>query len=523
MDLSLLLKGLLSIIAVVLLYTSIWRKGKGCGRREAPQPGRRLPIIGHFYLLGAKDQPLFRTFADMADKHGPVFTFWLGMRRTIVVSGRDAAKECFTVNDKALANRPRYAAAEHLGYDYAMFGFAPYGPYWREIRKIATLELLSNRRLELLKHVPAAEVHSSLKSLYGRWVKNGRQRPIKVEMKEWFGNLTFNNVMMMIAGKRYFAGDDKDVGEEQEAQEFRRCMLEFFRLTGVFVASDAVPFMKWFDLGGHVRAMKKAAAEMDAVVARWVEEHRRERSSGDRREEEDFTHVLLSILEDAQITTYSPDTIIKATCLAVILGGTDTTAVTLTWALALLLNNPRVLTKLQEEVDTLVGKNRMVNYVDISNLPYLHATVKEVMRLYPAAPLSVPREATVACEVAGFRVPAGTRVILNLWKLQRDPEIWDEPEEFRPERFLSTQKELDVRGQNFEYIPFGSGRRVCPGISFALQVMHLVLARLLHAFDLQSPSGLTVDMTEEAGLTITRANPLEVMLTPRLPSSTLYN
>ncbi|KAG9440792.1 hypothetical protein H6P81_020957 [Aristolochia fimbriata] len=525
MDLFLSLQVAVSLIAVVVFF-NLWRTktigSSNNGFKEAPEPAGRLPIIGHLHLLGAK-VPLTRTFAAMADKHGPVFTVWLGIRRVIVVSGRDAARECFTVSDKALASRPRFAAAEHMGYNYAMFGFAPYGPYWREIRKIATLELLSNHRLELLKHVPATEVGSSLKTLYARWVENGGQRPIKVEMREWFGDLTFNNVVMMIAGKRYFGGGD-DVGDEKEARDFRRCMLEMFYLTGVFVPSDAVPIVKWLDLQGHERAMKRVAAEMDVVVSRWVAEHRqrRRRSSDGNLPQTDFIDVMLSTLEDAKITTYDSDTIVKATSLALILGGTDTTAVTTTWTLALLLNNPRVVKNIQEEIDTQVGKKRNVDYGDISNLPYLQATIKEVMRLYPAAPLSVPHQAAEDCEVAGFRVPAGTRVMVNLWKIQRDPEVWDEPEEFRPERFLTTHKDLDVRGQQFKYIPFGSGRRSCPGISFAFQIMHLALARLLHGFDIESPTGLPVDMTEGLGITIPRANPLEVMLTPRLPS-TLYN
>lgn len=204
---------------------------------------------------------------------------------------------------------------------------------------------------------------------------------------------------------------------------------------------------------------------------------------------------------------------------ALILGGTDTTMVTLTWALTLLLNNRDALKKAQDELDISVGRERQVEESDMKNLVYFQAILKETLRLYPAAPLSVPHEAIEDCTIAGqYHVPAGTRLLVNLSKLQRDPNVWQNPCEFKPERFLTSHKELDVRGQNFELIPFGSGRRVCPGISFALQVMQLTLATLLHGFEFSTPNDELVDMADGMGMTNLKATPLDVLLTPRLPA-----
>lgn len=158
---------------------------------------------------------------------------------------------------------------------------------------------------------------------------------------------------------------------------------------------------------------------------------------------------------------------------SLILGGNDTTVVTLTWALSLLLNNHHVLKKAQDELSIHVGNNRQVEESDIKNLIYLQAIVKETLRLYPALPLSAPREAMEDCTIDGFHILAGTRLIVNLWKMHRDPSIWANPSEFIPERFLNENANLEVKGQDFEFLPFGSGRRKCPGISFALQVLHL--------------------------------------------------
>ncbi|KAK9136192.1 hypothetical protein Syun_015522 [Stephania yunnanensis] len=200
-----------------------------------------------------------------------------------------------------------------------------------------------------------------------------------------------------------------------------------------------------------------------------------------------------------------------------LLGASDTTMVTLTWTLSLFLNNPHVFKKAQEELMAQVGNDQHVDESDIKNLVYLQAIIKETIRLYPPAPLSAPREAIEDGVVVGYHVPVGMRVIANLWKIQRDPSIWDDPLEFQPERFLTTYKGIDVWGQHYELIPFGYGRRSCPGIALALQVVQLILAQLLHGFELIRPSGAPVDMTESVGLTNVKVTLVEVLLAPRFP------
>lgn len=204
-----------------------------------------------------------------------------------------------------------------------------------------------------------------------------------------------------------------------------------------------------------------------------------------------------------------------------IAGGSDTTVVSLTWAISLLLNNLHVLKGAQEELDAVIGRENVVTESDLSKLVYIQAIVKETLRLYPAAPLSAPHEFNEDCTLAGYHVPKGTRLITNLWKIQTDPRTWSEPLEFKPERFMTTHKDIDVRGQHFELIPFGSGRRVCPGLSFGLQTVQFTLASFLHAFEISTPSNGPVDMSESSGLTNIKATPLEVLIKPKL-SSQLY-
>ncbi|XP_039140564.1 cytochrome P450 CYP82D47-like [Dioscorea cayenensis subsp. rotundata] len=518
------------IFALIILYKVWWNSSFNSFNKQPPQPSGALPVIGHFHLF-LNGQPFHQKLSDMADKLGPVFIIWLGSRRTLVISSWEVAKECFTINDKALSSRvTNNAAATHLAYKAAMFGVAPYGSYWRSIRKIATTELLSNTRLDKLKHVMLAEINTCLKELRtlcgydttNNNINNNRYSSIvTVDINEWFGDLNFNIVFQMVAGKRLFGSG----GGSDKAWRFRKAAHQFFHLLFVSVPSDIFPWLEWMDLGGHVKAMKAAAKEMDSLMVKLVEEHRERRASRVTTGDTDFMDVMLSIMEnDHELQDhFDKETLIKATSLNLILGGSDTTAISLTRVMAHLLNNQDAIKKLKTELDEQVGVNRVVNESDIKNLIYLQAVIKESFRLTPSTELLFPRETVGDCTVAGFQIPAGTQVIVNGWKLHRDPHVWQDPLEFRPERFLSSHAAtmIDVKGQSYELIPFGTGRRLCPGISMALHVMHLTLARLIQSFELKPVSSVPAELFEGLFSMTSYSTPLMVEITPRL-SPQLY-
>ncbi|KAJ4974760.1 hypothetical protein NE237_007934 [Protea cynaroides] len=455
----------------------------------------------------------------MADKYGSALTVRFGVHRTLIISSWELAKECFTINDRALASRPSSASSNHLSYEYALMALAPYGPYWRQVRKWVVLELLSNRRLESLKHVRYAEIDNCIKDLYAFWVRNNRNQ-IKVEMNRVFRDLILNIALKIVVGKRYLSV--VNVENNEENQRIQSTMIEYLHYVGVSVASDVLPsFLSWMDWDGKQRAMKKIAKEVDMLAETWLQEHQQKRLSGkaDGDDQQDFIHVMLSILEeDSQLYGHDRDSIVKATTLLIIFAATDSTAISLSWALSLLLNHKEVLKKAVDELELYVGKDRNVEEKDIANLVYLQAIIKETFRLYPALPLLVPHTAMEDCISSRFTVPKGTHVVVNVWKIHRDPRVWSNPLEFQPERFLTTHADVDVRGKSFELIPFGSGRRSCPGISLALQTMLMTLVCFLHGFDLQTLSDQPVDMTEVTGISMSMKNPLEILLSPRLPS-----
>ncbi|KAL2488277.1 Cytochrome [Forsythia ovata] len=453
----------------------------------------------------------------MADKYGPIFSLRLGSHPAVVVSSWEMIKDCFTTNDRIFASRPSMSITKYMFYKGAVFALAPYGRYWRDVRKMVTLQLLTSHQLEKLRHVRVSELNQSIKDLYLLCEKNG-DFP-NTAINKWFEDLTFNITIRMLVGKRF--SNTKNGSEEWH---FKEAIKKVLYLSGVFIVSDAIPSLEWMDIGGYLKAMKTTTKEVDRVLGNWLEERVQKRKECDTVHESDFMDVMLSTFQETDMVSgYNRDTVIKATILILIMTGSESTAETLTWALSLLLNNRRTLEIAQEELDIHVGRHKLVEETDINKLNYLQAIVKETLRLYPPGPLSGPREAAEDCYVGNYYVPKGTRLIANLWKLHRDPKVWSNPNEFRPERFLEEHSNVNFKGQNFEYIPFSSGRRMCPALNFAMQVIHLALARFLQGFYISTPMNTHVDMGEGPGIALPKVKPLDVVLNPRLPKELYEN
>ncbi|KAK1364221.1 putative cytochrome P450, family 82, subfamily C, polypeptide 4 [Heracleum sosnowskyi] len=360
-----LLCGLIFFVTVLWRIFSIYAQSNKNGY-SPPEPAGAWPIIGHLHLLLGANKLLHHVFGAMADKLGPVFSLQLGIHNTLVVSSWEVAKECFTVQDKVFSDRPTTLAVKIMGYDRAMLGFLPNGPEWRNLRKLVMVELLSNRRLDKLKHIPESEVNLFVRGLYGLWKSKGEGSVPVVELTERFGDLTTNVVVRMVAGKRYFC----DGGfKNEEARRFQQATKNFLHLVGLFMVSDVVPLFGWIDsLTGYKGKMKKTAKEMDSILEGWMKEHQQKRKLSSIDElEQDFMHVMLSIQESDPSAQIS-DTAVKGTCLTLLIGGYDTAMVTLTWAVSLLLNNRHVLRKVQDELEKHVGRDRQVLHLTLARL-----------------------------------------------------------------------------------------------------------------------------------------------------------
>ncbi|EFH56916.1 CYP82F1 [Arabidopsis lyrata subsp. lyrata] len=516
MDLTqLFLLSALFIFSVSCLIKSLLRPKNRTN--TAPMIPGAWPLLGHLHLFDTVN-PTHVTFGAMADVYGPVFMAKLGSLNVMVINSKEVAKEIYTVHDKLL-ERPELTASKILGYNDSFLTFSPYGLYWREMRKIAASELFSTSGIDMLMFSRAREADLAFGNLYGRWEQRGKPKEgVLVDMKQEFIDLTANISLMMVAGKRYF-GEYPNC----EVKEARRCgklIREFLDYFSLFLLSDVAPalgLLEW----KIKRGMKRTAKELDKITERWVEEHKNKRSDHGRSVN-DYLDILIETLGQDKIPGLSDThTKIKAICLNLVLAGSETAIVVLVWAVSLLLNNPHVLRKAQEELDSKIGKERVVEEIDIKDLVYLQAIVKETFRLYPPVPLIAYRDVMEDFDIAccNCHVPAGTQLMVSAWKIHRDPSVWSIPEQFEPERFLTSNREVDVGGQSYKFFPFGLGRRSCPAIPLGMKMVHYLLARFLHSFDLAKPSSQDVDMTESNGLVNHKATSLEVFITPRLHKS----
>ncbi|OEL38936.1 Flavonoid 3'-monooxygenase [Dichanthelium oligosanthes] len=285
-------------------------------------------------------------------------------------------------------------------------------------------------------------------------------------------------------------------------KEFRWMLDELFLLNGVLNIGDWIPWLSWLDLQGYVRRMKRVGKMFDQFMENVVEEH------NERRQREG--DALTFVAKDMKC-------LIASTARDVVAGGTESAAVIVEWAISELLKNPK-FSKATEELDGVIGRGRWVTEKDIARLPYIDAIVKETMRLHMVVPLLSPRLSREDASVCGYDIPAGTRVLVNAWTISRDPALWDAPEEFRPERFVGS--EIDVKGQDFELLPFGSGRRMCPGYSLGLKVIQVTLANLLHGFAWRLPDGMAkeeLSMEVVFGLSTPLKLALQTVVERKLP------
>ncbi|XP_047322882.1 cytochrome P450 81Q32-like [Impatiens glandulifera] len=468
-----------------------------------PTPFPTLPFIGHLHLLS---KPLHKTLAKISAIHGPITYLRFGSRPVLLISSPSAAKQCFTTNDVAFANRPKLMAGKILGYNYTSLAWAPYNENWRNLRRIATNEILSSHRLQMQSGVRIDEVRRLICRL-----DRGSRLNETVNMKKMLFDLMLNVMTMMIAGKRYFGEETAAV--EAEAERFREMVAETFRVSEASNLLDFLPGLRWIG----VRGMEKRLIELQERKEKWlkvmmIEEQRR--SAGDKiggggRKKKTMIQLLLSLKETEP--EYYTDHKIGSIIWVLLAAGTDTSAGTMEWALSLLLNNPKVLKKARDEIDEKIGFDRLLDESDLAQLPYLNCVITETMRIFPVGPLLIPHESSEDCSIGGYRVPRGTMLLVNLSAIQNDPGLWENPNEFRPERFEG----LDETRDEFKLFPFGMGRRRCPGEGLALRMIGLTIGSLIQCFDWERVGNEMVDLTEGGGLTMHKASPLMVKCSSR--------
>ncbi|KAM0907415.1 hypothetical protein ACQ4PT_016127 [Festuca glaucescens] len=506
-----------SFLAAVffLMATTLLIRRAHRPRHRLPPGPRQWPVIGNLHLMGALPH---RSIRVLSARYGPLMQLRFGSFPVVVGSSPETARLLLQTHDAALAGRPRTAAGRHTAYDHSDMLWSSYGAHWRRLRRVCLSELFSAARLASYEHIRQDEVRALLRGLHAAATSRPRGGDVVV-VKEHLFTATLGMISRMVLGRKYVEAGSPSVSG-MTPEQFTRTMDEFFFLNGVLNVGDFVPWLDRLDLQGYVARMKRVGATLDSFMERVLDEHdERRQLDGEGFAASDMVDVLLELADGDRLERDS----VKALTLDLIAGGTNTNGVTLEWAISELVRNPKILAMATEELDRVVGPGRLVTERDILELPYMKAIMKETMRMHPVGPLLAPHEALEDVSIEGYDIPASTRVLVNVWAIARDDALWNTLDEFQPERFLGESK-IDAIGKDFELLPFGAGRRMCPGYNLGLKVVHICLANLLHSFAWRLPKGMTTEelsMDELFGLTTSRKIPLEVYIEPRI-SAHLY-
>ncbi|KAH9667502.1 Flavonoid 3-monooxygenase [Citrus sinensis] len=473
-----------------------------------PPGPRPWPLIGNLNLIGPLPHV---SIHSLSQKYGPLMHLKYGLSPVVVGSSAEVAELLLKTHDISFASRPALLAGKYTTYNYSAMSTAPYGPYWRQARKICLMELLSAKRLDQFEYIRVEERNAFLSELF-------KSASTPVHLKDRLYTLNLTLICRMVLGKRYTDEAEKNT---VTPKDFTEMIEELFLLIGILDIGDSIPWLASFDLQGHVKRMKDVSKKLDKFYEGILDEHHERRKSVKGYGVHDMVDVLMQLADDPSLEVKLEREHIKALIQDLLTAGTDTSAISVEWAMSELLKNPEAIQKATEELDRVIGKDRWVEEKDIVNLPYIEAIVKETMRLHPVAPLLLPRVARDDCRVAGYDILRNTRVVVNVWAIGRDPTMWEKPNEFRPHRFID--KNIDVKGHDFQLLPFGSGRRICPGYALGLKVIQSTLANLLYGFEWKLPGDMKnedLDMEDRFGLTMSRKTPLVVV--PSKPRLSLH-
>ncbi|CAM0946423.1 unnamed protein product [Alopecurus aequalis] len=491
---------LVLLLAIPLLFL---RNRRSPHRRLPPGPWA-LPVIGHLHhLAGALPH---RALRDLARRHGPLMMLRLGELDTVVASSPDAAREI--MKSSAFSSRPLTCIQQMAyGADEGLI-FAPYGDAWRQLRKICTVELLSSRRVHSFSPVREEELGRLLRSI-------AAASGSPVNLTEGISAYVADATVRAIVGSQF-----------KQREAYLKMLQEGLKIVPGMTLPDIFPSSRLARLLSSVPGqMLRHSRGMKQFMDTIIQEHQESRASGGDGngdgEEKDLLDVLLRLQKEANSEHPLTTDNIKTVMLDMFGAGSETAATTLQWAMAELIRNPRVMRKARDEVRQRFAGQGVLTEAGLADLHYLRVVIKETLRMRPPAPLLLPRVCGSPCQVLGFDVPEGAMVIVNAWAIGMDPAHWEAPEEFVPERF--EQNGRDFKGADFEFVPFGAGRRICPGMTFGLAHVEVALAALLFHFDWELPGRMAaecLDMTEQFGVTTSLRSDLLVVAVPRVPVPT---
>ncbi|XLU82379.1 hypothetical protein S245_005799 [Arachis hypogaea] len=468
---------IVSFVSISIIIHHIFIKSKLGVRTpkstKFPPGPKPLPIIGNILELGTQPH---QALAKLSQTYGPIMTLKLGTITTIVISSPMLAKQILQKYDQIFSYRTIPDTVKALDHHLYSVGWLPPSTQWRILRRVCATKVFS---------------------------------PLKLDSTEVLRQKKLRELMDFVKDKTHY--------DSSKSQEFKDIIWGIGEESGRPNVVDFFPFLRFLDPQGARARMTKYTEKLIAFVDGLIEERLNlmalEMETTNKRGKDVLDSVLEVMLEDnSQVTRLH----VVHLFLILFMAGVDSTSITIEWAMTELLRNPEKLEKLRKELQCVLGKgeqnHEQIEESHISKLPFLRAVVKETWRLHPPAPLLAPHKALEDVEITGFMIPKNAQILVNVWAMGKDSSIWEHPNEFMPERFLDSK--IDIHGHDFELIPFGAGRRICPGLPLGYRSVHIALATLLNGYDWKLANGQKskdLDMSEKFGLTLHKAQPLQAI------------
>ncbi|KAF3513359.1 hypothetical protein F2Q69_00000244 [Brassica cretica] len=481
---------LLTLFALlpVLFFAIVKNKIKSKKLNLPPSPSK-LPLIGSLHQISNLPH---NSLHNLSLKHGPLMFVNLGTTRYLIVSSADALEEITKNHDITISNRPTNTSLNPLKGNGQDLVYHPYGDHWKGVRKITALHLMSKNVVNRFQTLRDEEISSMLETIHFSSLKGE-----EIDMSHMFNTVVSNVVHRSYTG-RYKKEEKK--GLENATRVFLNWDVQFKKVLGSFCVQDLFPILAWMDrFTGFKTLLKSTYLELDDIMETLINE----------REKDSFVDVLLH-----QRDNDKHDYDVKAIMQGIFVAAIESVALELEWLLADLIKHPQVMRKAQEEVQRIVGTKSKITNNEIDQMQYLKCVIKETMRLHPAG--TVPRETSSKwIKVGGYDIPPKTKLLVNLFAVQRDPKIWENPEDFIPERFLD--KSIEYMGSK-GYAPFGFGRRNCPGMAYGNALIEEIMANLLYRFDWKMPDGSKpeeINMEEICQFVVAKKYPIKLVPVPR--------
>ncbi|XVF79448.1 hypothetical protein PTKIN_Ptkin14bG0223800 [Pterospermum kingtungense] len=496
-------------VQLLLLVSLLFLIKRMIVARKQPQyklpPGPpQLPIIGNLHhLVGGLPHHCFN---KLSKKYGPIFSIRLGSVPGVVVSTAKLTKEVLQTHDLECCSRPLSLGTQTLSYNYMDVAFTPYGKYWREMRKICVLELFSVKRVNQSRLIREEEVGHMMDA-----VSELASSATPVNFSQKLMSLTAEVTSRVAFGRPV---------SSEKGFRFRELVHEATLVLGSLSGASFFPlFGKVIDrITGYNKRLDRTHRELDHFFQKILDEHVAN-GAKKRLEDEDIIDVLQKIKQNQSPSSefQLTDKHIKGILVDILLGGIETSATVMEWTMTELILNPRVMKKVQEEIRNVIGNKGKITESDLDHFEYLRFAIREATRLHPAAALLV-RETSSQININGYDIAPKTVIWINVSANGRDPESWENPEQYYPERFIDSS--VDFKGQHFELLPFGAGRRGCPGLYMGNIIVELALANLLYHFDWKLPNAMKVEdisMEEAAGVATYKKQSLQLVPTKYVP------